>query len=107
MTRSTKDMQIYYNEEGSIAALYVAGSMEAIGKPCGVESAAFRLLDVQQVLSDAFLLGGRDLRGAALTLDEVKAWRGERDAKIRRATELRMEAARLIEEAQKLESSHE
>lgn len=69
MTRSTKDMQICYDEEGNIAALYVAGKLAKVGKPYAVEDAAFALLDVQRITGDASLRGGRRVIAAVFVID--------------------------------------
>jgi hypothetical protein len=57
---------------------------------------------VVTVQDDAFMRGQTSADGAAKTLVEVDTYRDERDARLRRAAELRAEADRLAAEAENL-----
>jgi hypothetical protein len=57
---------------------------------------------VVTVQDNAFMRGQNMADGAAHTLDEIEAYRTERDARLWRAAELRAEADRLTKEAEEL-----
>ncbi len=59
---------------------------------------------VEQVQDDAFMRGQNRAEGAAQTIDEVEAYRLDRDAALMKADRLRREAAALVAKAADLES---
>lgn len=96
------NLEIHYDPNGEWAALYVDGRLDRVGDAYLAEEKAFELLGVKTLQDDAFLRGqgGRD--GVAQTLDEVAAYRTERDAAKARAAQLRERAAELMAEAERL-----
>lgn len=96
------NLEIHYDPGGEWAALYVDGRLSRAGDAYLAEEEAFELAGVKTVRDDAFLRGqdGRD--GCAQTLDEVAAYRADRDAAKARAAQLREQAAELMAEAERL-----
>jgi hypothetical protein len=90
-------LEIHYEEEW--AALYVDGKLERVGDSYLAEERAFEILGVKIVQDDAFMRGQTASAGVAQTLDEVEAFRRERDEKRAKAAQLRAEAERLLREA--------
>lgn len=93
-------MEIHYS--GEWAALYVDGKLDRVGDAYLAEERAFELAGVKVVQDDAFMRGQAKHDGVAQTLDEVAAYRTERDDAKSRATALREHAAQLMAEADRL-----
>lgn len=93
-------LEIHYEEEW--AALYVDGKLERVGDSYLAEERAFEILGVRTVQDDAFMRGQTSAEGVAKTLDEVEAYREDREQRTRRAAELRAQAAKLEQEARTL-----
>jgi hypothetical protein len=85
------DLEIHYDPGGEWAALYVDGRLERVGDSYLAEEKAFEILGVKTVQDNAFLRGQHGRDGCAQTLDELAAYRTQRDVD-------RAEAARLREE---------
>lgn len=94
-------MEIHHSGE-EWSALYVDGRLEEVGDTYVVEERAFELLGVKEVQDDAFMRGQKSREGVAPTIDEVEAYRAEREASKARAAELREQAAALLAEAEQL-----
>jgi hypothetical protein len=93
-------LEIHYADEW--AALYVDGKLDRVGDSYLAEERAFEILGVRTVQDDAFMRGQSHRDGVAQTLDEVREFAKDREAKRARATELRAEADRLLREAGEL-----
>jgi len=96
-------LEIHY-DTGNWAALYVDGNLERIGDSYLAEELAFEILGVTIVRDASFMRGQSQADGVARTLDDVAAYRAQRDEKWATAEQLRAEAARLLAEAKELES---
>lgn len=70
------------------AALYIDGKLHDEGHEHNINERIFKLLGIEEVQDDAFMRG-RAGHDTAPTLEDVEAYRSERDAKLRRAEELR------------------
>lgn len=90
-------LEIHYADEW--AALYVDGVLDRVGDAGNTEERALALCGVVTVQDDAFMRGQDHAIGVAHTLDEVAAYRADRDANRRRAEDLRAQAAELLAEA--------
>lgn len=95
-------MEIHYNS-GDWAALYIDGKLERVGDSYLAEQRALQILGVIIVQDDAFMRGQNQSAGVAQTLAEVTEYREQRDANVRRATELREQAKALEAEARRLD----
>jgi len=95
-------LEIHYST-GEWAALYVDGKLERVGDAYWVEERAFELLGVTVLHDEAFLRGQGQRDGVAKTLDEVDAYRQQREADKAEAQRLRDEAARLAAAADRLD----
>jgi seryl-tRNA(Sec) selenium transferase len=105
-------VEIHYDTEGEWAALYVGGKLARtprrgaiVGDRHWVEECAFEVLGVTQVQSSAFLRGGDGRADVAETLEEVAAYRAEREARLEEAARLREQAEELRQRAAKLENA--
>ena len=97
-------LEIHYDPGGEWAALYVDGELERLGDAYLVEARVFELAGVTVVQDDAFLRGQNGETGVAPTLDDVAAYRAEREEKRATAERLRAEAARLLADAEALDA---
>jgi hypothetical protein len=98
-------LEIHYDTtHGEWAALYVNGQLDRVGDNFYLtEERAFELAGITVVHDGAFMRGQTQADGVAQTLDEVAAYRQQRDAARAEAQRLRDEAARLTAEAARLE----
>ncbi|RKR92726.1 hypothetical protein BDK92_7204 [Micromonospora pisi] len=98
-------MEIHYAD--GWAALYVDGQVDpdTVGDSHLAEERAFELLGVKQVQNDAFMCGQSQRDGVAPRLDDVAAYRKERDARRAEANRLRRQAAELLQQADTLDTS--
>lgn len=101
------NLEIHYDSEdtggsGEWAALYVDGKLDTVGDSYNTEERAFKLAGVRAVHDSAFMRGQNQRSGVAPTLDAVKAYVEERDARLTRAANLRRQAAELEAEAARL-----
>jgi DNA-binding CsgD family transcriptional regulator len=94
-------LEIHYDGGGEWAALYVDGVLEVdtVGDNYHAEERAFELLGVKQVQDSPFMRGQKQRDGVARTLDEVTAYREQRDAAKAEAARLREQAAELLSRA--------
>jgi hypothetical protein len=97
------DLEIHYDPTGTWGALYVDGCLERVGDSYLAEERAFELLGVKTVQDNAFLRGQDGRNGCAQTLDELAAYRSQRDADRAEAARLRAEAAELLARAGNLD----
>lgn len=97
-----RSIQIHYTGD-DWAGLYVDGKLEAVGHDYVVEEKAFGISGVELIQDDAFMRGGTDRKDAAPTLAFVEEYKQAREKRRIEADRLRTEAARLIEEAKKLD----
>lgn len=95
-------LEIHYDPNSNWAALYVDGQMETVGDAYVAEEHAFDLAGVAIVRDDAFLRGQDTRDGAAQTLDEVTAYRRQRDAARSEAELLRQQAQALLDRAEQI-----
>lgn len=106
-------LEIHYDSEdtggsGEWAALYVDGKLDQVGDAYLAEERAFELAGVTIVHDSAFLRGGDgmdrgDGKTVAATLDEVAAYRQQRDANLAEARRLQEQAAQLQAQANMLQ----
>lgn len=101
-------MEIHYDTEdtggsGEWAGLYVDGKLVTVGDSYVAEEQALEMLGVRRVEDSAFMRGQGQRSGAAQTLEEVAAYRDERDAKLAEAARLRGQAEELRQQATHLE----
>jgi hypothetical protein len=90
-------MEVHEEEEWS--ALYVDGRLALVGGGYLADERVRELVGVVTIQDDAFMRGQKRADGVAQTLEEVEAYRTERERRRERAAELRAEAARLEREA--------
>lgn len=90
------NLEIHYDPGGEWAALYVDGRLERVGDAYLAEEKAFEILGVKAVQDNAFMCGQTSRDGVAQTLDDVAAFRRQRDSDQAEAARLRAEAARLL-----------
>lgn len=96
--RTTQDIEIHYAD--GWAAVYVDGELyDAPGDAYRQEEIVFGLVSVKQVHDNAWLRGGDgvdrgDGKTPARTLDEVEAYRRQREADAKTADELEAEGLR-------------
>jgi hypothetical protein len=90
-------MEVHEEEEWS--ALYVDGRLALVGGGYLADERVRELVGVVTIQDDAFMRGQKCADGVAQTLEEVEAYRTERERRRTRAAELRAEAARLEREA--------
>jgi DNA-binding CsgD family transcriptional regulator len=95
---SMPNLEIHYTGEGW-AALYVDGKLDRVGDSYLAEERAFQLAGVTTVTDDAFMRGQNQREGVAQTLDEVAAYRAQRERDKAEAARLREEAQRLLARA--------
>lgn len=98
-------LEIHYADDW--AALYIDGQLDpdTVGDKYNAEEKAFALLGVKQVHDNAFMRGQSQRSGVAPTLDDVAAYRWERDNKRDEAARLRQEAESLLARAKELEDA--
>jgi hypothetical protein len=97
------DLEIHYDPDGEWAALYIDGDLDRVGDAYLAEEKAFDLLGVKIVRDGAFLRGQTSAAGCAQTLDELGAYRDQRDAAQAEAARLREDAAALLARAADLD----
>jgi hypothetical protein len=85
-------MEVHEEEEWS--ALYVDGRLALVGGGYLADERVRELVGVVTIQDDAFMRGQKCADGVAQTLEEVEAYRTERERRRERAAELRAEAAR-------------
>lgn len=98
----TDKIEIHY--AGDWAAVYL--NSELIDGPGDTDQRhewLLRHFGVVQVHDSDFLMGGSQRKDAARTLGEMYEWQRERDERLSRAEELRLQAAELLEQAEALE----
>lgn len=98
------NIEIHRDPNGEWAALYVDGRLERVGDAYRVEERAFELLGVVVLHDNAFLRGQDQRGGCAQTLEQVDAYRAEREMKRIEAERLRAQAADLVARAVALEN---
>ena len=91
--------------EAETIALYVDGTLCAIGPQPEVLNRAISLLGIKQVHSSDFMRGQETYNLAAKTLDEIRTYK--RQANAAEAAELRARAADLLAKASELEGGPE
>lgn len=96
------ELEIHYTD-GDWAALYIDGKLERVGDSYLAEERVFEILGVTIVRDPAFMRGQDYRDGVAQTLAEVAKYRELRDTNVRRAAELREQAAALETEARRLD----
>jgi hypothetical protein len=92
-------MAIHYDPNGEWAALYVDSKLVIVGDKYRTEEEAFELLGVEVVSDDAFMRGQSAREGVAANLQEVTAYRRERDDRANQAQMLRTKAEELLAQA--------
>src|SRR5688572_20142914 len=93
-------LEIHYADEW--AALYVDGKLEIVGDSYLAEERALMMSCVDLIQDDSFMMGQRYRDGVARTVDEVNQYRIDREARREQAEKLRLEASRLLLEAELL-----
>lgn len=91
-----------YRGSGEWSALYVNGTLDRVGDHYLADERIAELAGVEIVQSDDFLCGGSTRKDVAVTLEELNAYVTDRQERIRRAEQLRQQAAALNEEAARL-----
>ena len=101
------ELELHYADEW--AALYVDGELDAstVGDSYIAEAKALRILGVRIVQDDAFMRGQNARDGVAKNLDEVTAYREQRERRLAEAAKLRADAQALLDQAQALEAPAE
>ncbi|TDC26879.1 hypothetical protein E1211_29730 [Micromonospora sp. 15K316] len=104
MTNTPGKLEIHYFD--GWAALYIDGQLDgnSVGDEHIAEERAFGLLGVKQVYDSAFMRGQNQRAGVAPTLDDVAAYRQDRETRAADAAEKRKEAERLLADAAALEA---
>ncbi len=107
------DLVIFKDPGGEWSALYMDGKLEHIGDHYVVNERAFELAKVQVIQDNAFLRGGDGVErngdkstGPAQTLEEIEAYRHQRDHDLKRATANRAQAEILLASAQAIENRY-
>lgn len=98
------NLEIHY--AGEWAALYVDGKLERVGDSYLAEERAFELAGVATEHDNAFMRGQDKREGVAQTLDEVAAYRAERERRAAEARRLREQATQLLADADALDSEN-
>lgn len=94
---------VRYNDE-EWSALYVDGKLDEVGDSYLIDDRIAELYGVETYSSDAFMRGGNTREGVAKTLDELREWEQNRDARQQEADRLRAEAEDLLARAKALTS---
>lgn len=92
-----------HSDGGEWSALYVDGKLEEVGDTYYVTERTLALLGVREVSDSGFMRGQTRREGVAKTLDEVEEYAEQRKKDLDTAEALRVEAARLIAGAERLE----
>jgi hypothetical protein len=96
------ELEIHHGDDW--AALYVDGHLDRVGDPDNTIERALDLAGVKTVDDDAFMRGQLQRDGVAPTLADVEVYRVMRDGRQAEAAELRAEAARLVAQADAIET---
>jgi len=96
--------EVVIYEDGEWSGVYLDGKLQRVGDTYLADEWVREHFGVVTIQSADYMRGG-DLRSeAAQTLDEIRAYTYEREAREQRATDLRAEADRLRAEADALEA---
>jgi hypothetical protein len=98
----TDQIEIHYDGDGW-AALYINGKLHQVGDAYVAEEEALSRAGVTTVRDPAFMRGQKGRDGVAQTVDEVTAYREQRDADVRLAAEKIAAARKLLMEAKTLD----
>jgi hypothetical protein len=94
--------EIEIHEAEEWAAVYLNGHLQHVGDTYLADEWIREHFGVKTIQDDAFMRGQTSRDGVAQTVHEVNAYIEDREAKLRRAAELREEAARLLAEAEEV-----
>jgi len=96
---------VVYEGDGEWSALYVDGKLERVGDHYLITECVYSLLGVEIVQDSAFMRGQHKREGVADTLEELEAYKFERDVRLERAAQLRADAETLLTQADALEKA--
>lgn len=94
---------VQLHEGDDYSAVYIDGTLQQVGKTDNVIEWLLEYFGVSTVQDDAFMQGQLQRSGAAATLDQVKAYRDERQARITEAAAMREQAHGLMGQARRIE----
>lgn len=94
---------IRYQGSDDWSALYIDGKLDRVGDHYLVDERISEIAGVMNVYSDDFLRGGDSRDDVAETTEQINEYGALRAERENRASELRVQAQRLLEEAQRLE----
>jgi hypothetical protein len=84
------------------SALYVEGVLTSVGDHYVVQEALLDILEISSEQSNDFMMGGNFRKDVANTVDEMLAYRRQREEREQRAADLRTRAQQLMREAAEL-----
>lgn len=96
-------LEIWYDPNGTWAALYVDGKLDKVGDSSGVEERVMELAEVVVEHDNAFLRGGDGRASVASTVDAITEYREARDEQRQKVAELREQARDLANRANEIE----
>lgn len=96
---------IEFHQYDDWTAVYLNGNLVRVGDSYLADEWLQSRFGVKVVQDDAFLRGGNSRDGVAQTLDELAAYRAERDERHATAARLRAEAQALLERASEMDST--
>lgn len=91
-----------YEGSDDWSAVYVDGRLAQVGDHYLADEFLRRHFGVETVQSDDFLRGGSTRADVAPTLDDLQVWADERDARAARAEQMRLDAAELLAQAERM-----
>ena len=94
---------VRYSGSDDWSALYIDGKLDRVGDHYMIDERISEIVGVETIYSDDFLRGGDSRDDVAETTEQITEYGDLKAERENRASELRMQARRLLEEAERLE----